>query len=125
MSIIEQTHNNTETDTEHWVAVCRLDQLIPGRGVAALIDGVAIAVFRSSSDHGEQLFAISNVDPKSGASVMSRGLMGSIGTTIVVASPMFKHRFDVTTGECVDDPSLRITIHPVRVSGGTVEASLA
>ena len=52
----------------HWTAVCRYDHIIPERGVAALVDGVAVAVFRT---HDGALFALSNLDPFSSASVRS------------------------------------------------------
>src|SRR3954467_12069129 len=53
-----------------WHTVCRLDALIAHRGVAVLIDGQAIALFRL---HDDQVRAIANVDPYAGASVLARG----------------------------------------------------
>jgi nitrite reductase (NADH) small subunit len=47
-----------------WTAVCRYDDLIPERGIAALVDGIAVAVFRT---HDGALHALSNVDPFSNA----------------------------------------------------------
>ena len=55
------------------VAVCPVERLIADRGVAALVDGVAVAVFLLADG---ELHTIDNVDPFSGASVLSRGIVG-------------------------------------------------
>ncbi len=105
-----------------WTPVCALDALTPDRGVAALVDGEPVAVFRLSGGD-EQVVAIGNVDPFSGASVLSRGIIGSRGDTVTVASPVYKQRFDVHTGACVDDPSIAIPVLRTRVVDGRVEVS--
>jgi len=38
-----------------------------------------------------------------------------------VASPIYKDNFDLRTGACLDDPSVRVPSHPVRVRNGRVE----
>ena len=43
-----------------------------------------------SAPGADRWFAIDNVDPKSGASVLSRGLVGNLGDRVVVASPSTK-----------------------------------
>ena len=55
------------------VAVCPVERLTPNRGVAALVDGRAVAIFLL---RGGEIHAIDNVDPCTGASVLSRGLVG-------------------------------------------------
>lgn len=80
------------------VAVVDVDRLIPGRGVAALVAGRPIALFLV----GDDLFAIDNVDPYSGASVMSRGIVGEFDGVVTVASPMYKQRFELATGRAID-----------------------
>jgi nitrite reductase (NADH) small subunit len=85
-----------------WTDACPLDRLEPGRGVAVLVDGEAVALFRL--DDGS-VRAIGNLDPCSGA-VLSRGLVGHTivdGATVrYVASPLRKQRFDLDTGRCLD-----------------------
>jgi nitrite reductase (NADH) small subunit len=68
-----------------WTAVCRLDDLLPERGAAAMLDGVQVAVFRL---YDGAVRAIGNRDPLSGANVRSRGIVGTRGEQIVVVSPM-------------------------------------
>jgi nitrite reductase (NADH) small subunit len=99
------------------VVVCGYDALLPERGVAALIGDRQIALFRT---YDGQVFALSNQDPVSGANVMSRGIVGNRGDVPTVASPMFKQVYDLRTGVCLDDPSLVLTVYPVRVADGQV-----
>ena len=67
-----------------WVAVCQYSRLEPERGVAAYLDGVQVAIFRT---HNGALHAIDNRDPFSGACVLSRGIVGTRGTGCL-SSPM-------------------------------------
>jgi len=100
-----------------WTAVCRYAELTPGRGVAALVDGVQIAVFRTTPG---ELYAIGNRDPYSGAYVISRGVTGSRDGVPTVASPMYKHVFDLRTGTCLDDPTIALPTYAVRRYRGLV-----
>jgi nitrite reductase (NADH) small subunit len=101
-----------------WVTVCPYHHLEPERGVAALVSGQPVAVFRL---HDGSLRAIGNVDPYTGASVLSRGIVGSRGDTPTVASPLHKQVYDLATGVCLDLPDLRVPIYPVRLRDGLVE----
>lgn len=82
-----------------WAAVCHVADLVPERGAAALVDGEQVAVFRLADG---SVLAVQQLDPFSGANVMSRGIVGSRGSTPTVASPMHKQVFDLRTGECLD-----------------------
>jgi nitrite reductase (NADH) small subunit len=101
-----------------WTPVCRYDDLIPERGIAALVGGVAVAVFRT---YDGELYALSNLDPFSKASVLSRGIVGDRGGRPTVASPIYKQVFELATGICLDDPSVSVPTYPVRLVGGIVE----
>jgi nitrite reductase (NADH) small subunit len=101
--------------------ICPHDRLPVDRGVAALVDGTQVAVFRTSDG---ALHAVSNLDPFSGAMVIARGIVGSRGDRVTVASPVYKQSFDLTTGECLDDPAVRLEVHAVRVRDGVVEVAL-
>ncbi|GAA1429370.1 nitrite reductase small subunit NirD [Streptomyces thermospinosisporus] len=97
-----------------WFTVCDLSTLIPGRGVAALLpDGRQVAVF---TDRAGNLHAIDNRDPFTGAAVLSRGLTGSHQGRPYVASPLLKQRFDLATGQCLDDETVRVTAYEVKAA---------
>lgn len=102
-----------------WVDVCSLDDLVPGRGVAALVGGDQVAVFWVA----DEVFAVSNYDPFSRAFVMSRGIVGSKGEAVKVASPMYKQSFDLRSGRCLDDPSVSLPTYRVRTIAGRVQVA--
>ena len=97
--------------------VCAVEAVPLEGGVAALVDGVAVAVFRT---YAGEVFALGNVDPFSGASVLSRGIVGSRGDAPVVSSPMYKQAFDLRTGQCLDDPAVSVPTYDVAVVDGVV-----
>jgi nitrite reductase (NADH) small subunit len=96
-----------------WLAVCTADDLLPGRGVAALLpDGRQAALFR---DRTGRLYAIGNVDPFTGAAVLCHGLVGAVHGRAYVASPLLKQRFDLADGRCLDDETAAVASYPVRL----------
>lgn len=112
-----------------WVDVCALDELDLDRGGAVLLGRTQVALFRLGDVGGREpaaaaLYAVGNRDPFSGANVMARGIVGSAGSTVYVASPMYKQRFDLATGRCLDDEAVALPVWPVRTVGGRVEASV-
>ena len=109
------------TDTLRWTPVCAVDDILPDTGVCALVNGRHVAIFRVGP---QQFFAIDNVDPKAGASVLARGLVGSLGDRTVVASPLYKHHFDLRSGECLESPELSVQAHAVRIDGSQVLLSV-
>lgn len=102
-----------------WNTICIADDLIPGVGVCALHQGQQVAIFRLAD--GEQLFALSNFDPVGEANVMSRGLIGSSGDEAYVASPLFKQRYKLDTGRCLDDDTLSLKTYSVRIEQDLVQ----
>jgi nitrite reductase (NADH) small subunit len=101
-----------------WVSVCRLDQLRVDIGAAALVDGAQVALFRLDE---EEVRAVGNLDPYSRVNVLSRGIVGSRGHAVFVASPMFKQPFDLHNGQCLDDLAVSIPTFDVRVVDGVVQ----
>jgi nitrite reductase (NADH) small subunit len=101
-----------------WTAVCRYRDLQPERGVAALIGGVQVALFRTFDG---TVYAIGNQDPFTGAYVLSRGIVGSRGEIPTVASPLHKQVFDLRTGTCLDDGTAAAEVYGVRIRDGLVE----
>jgi len=100
--------------------VCAIEELTPGRGSCAVVDGEEVAVFRVE----DEVFAVGNHDPFSGAGVMSRGIVGSKGDVVKVASPMYKQTFDLRTGQCLDDDEVFLPVYPVSVVDGRVKVGV-
>lgn len=101
-------------------SVCRLDQLVPERGVAALVDGRQVALFRVDDEGGARVFAIDHRDPFTGANVLARGIVGTTGHHLYVASPIHKQRFDLSTGACLDHPGTTLRTWRTAVVDGDV-----
>jgi nitrite reductase (NADH) small subunit len=110
--------------------VCKLEDILPETGVCALIEGKQVAIFRTKDN---QLFALDNYDPFSQANVLSRGLIG--GTTVTndagideavlyVASPIYKQRFNLATGQCLDDESVMLATYHVALDSNDVMVQL-
>ncbi|WP_244666697.1 nitrite reductase (NAD(P)H) small subunit [Myceligenerans indicum] len=102
---------------------------MPERGVAALVDGVQVAVFLLAEPfEGARVHAVQNLDPFSGAHVLSRGIVGTRGGVPTVASPIYKQVFSLVTGECLaladKEPktglAADLTAYPVDVRDGVV-----
>lgn len=123
LDIVRQ-RSQPETDARdlRWEEVCRLDHLIPDRGVAALVRGEQVAVFLLTS--GEVL-AIDNLDPCSGAHVLSRGIVGDVDGEPSVASPVYKQRFLLRSGRCLDDEGVAVRTWAARVVEGRIEVGAA
>lgn len=102
--------SNLSAATEHWTAVCMLDDIVPDTGVCVLVGGAQVAVFRVGES---ALYAIANFDPNANAAVLSRGLVGNLGERVVVASPIYKQHFDLRTGECLEAPHHSVRTWPV------------
>ncbi|GAA3772341.1 nitrite reductase small subunit NirD [Streptomyces chiangmaiensis] len=101
-------------DEDGWFTVCDLSLLTAGRGVAALLpDGRQVALFR---DRADRLYGIDNRDPFGGAAVLSRGLTGTHNGRPFVASPLLKQRFDLLSGQCLDDETVRVATYEVRTT---------
>ncbi len=119
MNLSTSLSREAAVDGNEWTDVCALTDLVPGTGVAALLRGQQVALIRTRD--GASLYAISNFDPFSKAFVMSRGICGDAAGTPKIASPIYKQCFNLLTGECLDDPSVRLPIYAVRVEQGRVQ----
>src|ERR1700730_18840018 len=118
MTVVVDRRRYADTDTRVWTTACRLDALLPGRGVAVLLPrGEQAALFRLTDG---SLAAVSNIDPFGRAAVMSRGITGDRRGEPTVASPLLKQVFSLRDGRCLDDESHTLTVYDVRVIDGIV-----
>lgn len=106
--------NETVNETQVWTTACRYDFLIPNRGVGVLLpDGEQAALFRL--DDGS-LHAVGNIDPFSGAAVMSRGIVGDRAGRATVQSPIKKQAFALDDGSCLDNPDHALPVYATRIT---------
>lgn len=104
----------------HWTPICALDDIVPNTGVCALVGDEQVAVFHVAGSAPQHVYAIANYDPNSDAAVLSRGLVGSLGERIVVASPIYKQHFDLATGECLEAPANSVHAYATKVEDGRI-----
>jgi nitrite reductase (NADH) small subunit len=111
----EVSKNIEESD---WLSVCQESDLIQNIGICALLGEQQVALFKINNG---DIFAIDNYDPFSDANVLSRGICGDIKGQAVVASPIYKQHFNLSTGQCLEDEAVKVTIYQVRVVDGEVQ----
>ncbi|WP_150308536.1 nitrite reductase small subunit NirD [Planctomonas psychrotolerans] len=104
-----------------WYRACALDDLEPLWGEAALIGGEQVALFRLSDG---RVLAVTHRDPATASYVMARGIVGSRGDRLTIASPLHKQVYDLVTGECLSSPALHLRTFPARVVDGAVEIGI-
>lgn len=105
-----------------WTAVCAVARLTPGRGVAARVDERPVAIFWLGDD---DVVAVDDVDPFTGVALMSRGLVGDVDGEPTVASPLYKQRFALRSGRCLDDEAVALRTWAVRIRDGVIEVGSA
>ena len=111
------THHPSRPSAGHWLAVCKLDDIVPNTGVCALVAGQQVAVFRLDDD---SVYALDNYDPFSRANVISRGIVGDLKGKLIVVSPVYKQHFSLASGQCLEDPEVRVAVFRVRLEGDMV-----
>lgn len=117
MTVVDRTTQTTA------VPVCGVGQLDVERGVAALVHGRQVALFRLADG---SVHAVDHRDPATGANVVARGLLGTTADgEWFVASPLHKHRYSLLDGRCLTDPALSLAVHRVEVRDGVVDVTLA
>ena len=104
-----------------WHDVCAVDDLEPLWGEAARVAGRQIALFRVDAT---TVLAADHRDPHTGACVMARGIIGSRGGSVTVASPLHKEVYDLATGRCLSGGGPSLPVHPVAVRDGRVVVGL-
>jgi nitrite reductase (NADH) small subunit len=100
-----------------WQPVCRIAELEIGRGVAALVHGQGVAIFRVDDQH---VYAVANHDPYARHSMLARGIVGCRDGAWFVGSPVHGHAFDLITGICLEDAHVAVAAFEVQVIEGVV-----
>ena len=104
----------------NWETICTIDDIPPNSGRCALLGKHQVAVFRVEESEGETFYAIDNHDPFSGANVLSRGIVGSLQDTVVVASPLYKQHFCLRSGACLEE-NVQLRTWQVRTQSNKVQ----
>ncbi len=105
-----------------WIDVCGFDDLQPNSGVCALVEDKQVAIFYMPEENA--VFAINNYDPFGNAYVLSRGLIGDINGVPMVASPLYKQHFNLKTGDCLEDESVKVDAYEIRINNERVEVKI-
>ncbi|BAN49820.1 nitrite reductase small subunit NirD [Metapseudomonas resinovorans] len=111
--------------SECWQSLCARQDLVPNSGVVAWMEGAQVALFYLPGEQeGRQLFAVDNHDPLADANVIGRGIVGHLGGSLVIASPLYKQHYRLEDGTCLEYPEQRLRVWPVRLAGDVVEIGL-
>lgn len=108
---------NIEEPIMNWTPICKLEDIVPNTGVGALVEGRQLAVFRLEDD---SVYAIDNYCPNAGANVLSRGIVGDLGSEVCVASPIYKQHYRLIDGACLEDAQASVQAHAAEVKDGVV-----
>ncbi|GAA4993534.1 nitrite reductase small subunit NirD [Pseudonocardia tropica] len=113
------------TEPTGWLTVCPIDRLQPGRGAAALVGDTQVALFRLADG---SVHALGNIDPFTGAAVVSRGIVGDRGGEPTVAAPLYKQVFSLRDGRCLDGAedgdAVSLPAFVVRAMGDALQVGL-
>lgn len=99
--------------------LCGHGDLVAGSGICVLHQGQQIAIFFLPGEN-PALYGIGNWDPIGKANVLSRGIVGDIGGELVVASPLYKQHFSLTTGRCLEDENHSVPVYRLKIECGVV-----
>ena len=98
-----------------YVRVAGTDEVKPGHGIVAEVNGKILAVFNVDGN----FHVIDNTCTHRGGPLGEGDVEGS-----VVTCPWHGWQFDVRTGACVNNPSSKVESYQVKVDGAEVKALL-
>ena len=116
---MEKNASDEVATSSEWETICALADVTPNAGICALFEGQQVAIFHSAITGG--VYAIDNYDPIGEANVLSRGIMGSIGDELVVASPLYKQHYSLLTGHCLEEETAQVKVYKVRVQQDQIQ----
>ena len=100
---------------EEFVRVAGTNDVKPGHGIVAEVNGKTLAVFNVDGTY----HVTDNDCVHRGGPLGEGDLEGH-----VVSCPWHGWQFDVTTGECVKNPSAKVNVYQVTVEGTDIKALL-
>jgi nitrite reductase (NADH) small subunit len=120
-----------EHEHEHEHVVARVEDLPPGGRKIVRLEGREIGVFNV----GGSFYALRNSCPHQAARVCLGKIVGTALPSEVyefqygregqiLRCPWHEWEYDITTGESVFDPTVRVKTYPVEVRGGEVVVRL-
>lgn len=104
--------------TNDWHDVCGVHELVHGGGIAVRVGDTAIAVFLDPDDG---LHALDHVDPLSGAEVIAWGILGERDGEWYVAAPLYKQKYRLRDGRCIDGDAPDLGRRAIRIVNGRVQ----
>ena len=104
--------------TMQWKLVCKQSDLVVGAGVAAMVNGEQVALFYVPESENK-VFALGNWDPIGKANVLSRGLVAHLQGEWVVASPLYKQHFVLSSGHCLEE-DIRVPSWEAKLEGDEI-----
>lgn len=119
LAIPTVTVHHPRVAVQGWVELCDVNAIPANAGMAARLANRQIALFHLP-DHPQQVFALSNHEPDSDANVLARGMLGDVKGEPVVISPLYKQRFRLQDGRCIDDMHKVLNVWPVKIENGRV-----
>jgi len=102
-----------------WTDICPKSDLTANAGICAKFNEQQVAIFLCK--HSDSVYAVANFDPFGQANVLSRGIMGSTQEITYVASPLYKQRFNLATGECLESELHTLKTFDIRIENGFVQ----
>lgn len=114
--------------SEHnWISICKTTDIPQGVGVCAQMPKGSVveqvAIFKVPNEDG--FVAVDNYCPFAEANVISRGIIGDLKGHLVVASPIYKQHFDLRSGQCLEDESVKLQTLSVRDNAGKIEVGFS
>lgn len=109
----------TQHAPQTWTAVCGEQDLIADSGIAVWTPAGPVALFWLPGQE-DAVFAISHFCPKGQANVLARGIIGDLKGQLVVASPLYKQHYNLRTGQCLEDDTVKVATYPVQRLNGQI-----
>tara|TARA_R100001440_G_scaffold29664_1_gene47544 strand:+ start:22767 stop:23180 length:414 start_codon:yes stop_codon:yes gene_type:complete len=106
-----------------WITVARQSDLIAESGIAVWTPAGPAALFYLPGSK-QPLYAIGHYDPIGKANVLARGIVGDIKGELVVASPLYKQHFSLSTGQCLEDETVSVPTFEVQRDGDDIKLGI-